>query len=79
MQQHQFTARWYNNKWVAYGFFTRRNLNAKLPFEFGGQIDLGRSYYGLGMQKDGRKKQWLWQYGVEAAVRIDENVWQSQQ
>ncbi len=71
VQQHQFTARWQSKKWTAYGFFTKRNLDAKLPFEFGGQIDLGRSYYGLGMQKDGRKKQWLWQYGVEAAAQRD--------
>ena len=71
VQQHQFTARWQSKKWTIYGFFTKRNLDAKLPFEFGGQIDLGRSYYGLGMQKEGRKKQWLWQYGVEAAAQRD--------
>lgn len=71
VQQHQFTARWQSKKWTVYGFFTKRNLDAKLPFEFGGQIDLGRSYYGLGMQKEGRKKQWLWQYGVEAAAQRD--------
>lgn len=71
VQQHQFTTRWQSKKWTAYGFFTKRNLDAKLPFEFGGQIDLGRSYYGLGMQQDGRKKQWLWQYGVEAAAQRD--------
>ena len=71
VQQHQFTARWQSKKWTVYGFFTKRNLDAKLPFEFGGQIDLGRSYYGFGMQKEGRKKQWLWQYGVEAAAQRD--------
>ena len=71
VQQHQFTARWQSKKWTIYGFFTKRNLDAKLPFEFGGQIDLGRSYYGFGMQKEGRKKQWLWQYGVEAAAQRD--------
>ena len=71
VKQHQLIARWQNKKWTTYGFFSRRNLNAKLPFEFGGQIDLGRSYYGLGVQKDGRNKQWLWQYGVEAAAQRD--------
>ncbi|MBT5788280.1 MAG: TonB-dependent receptor [Flavobacteriaceae bacterium] len=71
VKQHQLTARWQNKKWTTYGFLAKRNLAAKLPFEFGGQIDLGRSYYGFGMQKDGRSKQWLWQYGVEAAAQRD--------
>ena len=74
VQQHQFTARWQSKKWIAYGFFSKRNLDAKLPFEFGGQIDLGRSYYGFGVLKDGRKKQWLWQYGVEAASQRDGRI-----
>jgi iron complex outermembrane receptor protein len=72
VQQHQFSTRWQSKKWTAYGFFTQRNLDSKLPFEFGGLIDLRRNYYGLGAQKDGRKKQWLWQYGVEAAAQRDE-------
>ncbi|MDG1930105.1 MAG: TonB-dependent receptor, partial [Flavobacteriaceae bacterium] len=71
VKQHQLTARWQNKKWTTYGFLAKRNLAAKLPFEFGGQIDLGRSYYGFGMQKDGRSKLWLWQYGVEAAAQRD--------
>ena len=71
VKQHQFTTRWQSKKWTAYGFFTKRNLDVKLPFEFGGQINLKRSYYGLGIQKDGRKKQWLWQYGAEAAAQRD--------
>ena len=71
VKQHQFTARWIRKKWTTYGFFARRNLDAKLPFEYGGQIDLGRSHYGFGIQKDGRIEQWLWQYGVEAAAQRD--------
>ena len=32
----------------SYAFFTNRNFNGKLPFEFGGIIDLKRTYYGAG-------------------------------
>jgi iron complex outermembrane receptor protein len=36
VKQHQLTARWQNKKWTTYGFLAKRNLAAKLPFEFGG-------------------------------------------
>ena len=71
VKQHQFTAHCQSKKWTTYAFFAKRKLDSKLPFEFGGQIDLSRSYYGFGMQKDGRIKQWLWQYGVEASAQRD--------
>ncbi len=72
--QHQFTARWQTKKWTAYGFYTQRNLDARLPFENSGQIDLNRNYYGLGVQHDGRQGKWLWQYGVEAAAQRDRRI-----
>lgn len=72
--QHQFTARWQTKKWTAYTFFTQRNLDARLPFENGGQIDLNRNYYGLGIQHDGRRGKWLWQYGFEATAQRDRRI-----
>lgn len=69
--QHQVSAYWQGTKWTAYGFFTQRTLNARLPFEYGGQIDLNRNYYGFGALQNGQKNNWLWQYGVEAAAQRD--------
>jgi len=69
--QQQITARWQSKKWNAYGFFTQRNLDARLAFEYGGQIDLDRNYYGFGVLHNGQKNNWLWQYGLETAAQQD--------
>ncbi|CAI8160188.1 MAG: Vitamin B12 transporter BtuB [Bacteroidota bacterium] len=71
VQQHQFSARLKTKNWLSYAFYTRRTLDAKLPFVLGGQIDLGRDYFGLGTQTSGAKKKWLWQYGIESAAQHD--------
>ena len=71
VQQHQISARFKTKNWLSYAFYTRRALDARLPFEYGGQIDLGRDYFGLGLQTSGNKNNWLWQYGFESAAQHD--------
>ena len=69
--QHSLSARWKTNDWASYMFYNNRQLDAQLPFNFGGKIDLKRDYIGLGTQRDGSKNQWKWQYGVESAAQLD--------
>ena len=71
VKQHQISARIKTKNWLSYAFYTRRTLDAKLPFVYGGQIDLGRDYFGLGTQTSGAKNKWLWQYGLESAAQHD--------
>ena len=71
VQQHQISARLKTKNWLSYAFYTRRTLKAKLPYILGGQIDLGRDYFGLGTQTSGAKNKWLWQYGIESAAQHD--------
>ena len=74
VQQHQISARLKTKNWLSYAFYTRRTLNAKLPYKLGGQIDLGRDYFGLGTQTSGAKNKWLWQYGIESAAQHDARI-----
>lgn len=39
---------WENNTFKTYGFYSSRDFYGLLPFEFGGIVDLGRDYFGLG-------------------------------
>ena len=71
VQQHQISAKLKTKNWLSYAFYTRRILDARLPFVFGGQIDLGRDYFGLGTQTSGANNKWLWQYGIESAAQHD--------
>ena len=69
--QHSLAARLKMNTWSSYLFYTHRELDARLPFNFGGQIDLGRHYFGLGTQRDGGKNEWKWHYGLESSAQLD--------
>jgi iron complex outermembrane receptor protein len=71
VHQHQLSARLKTKDWRLYAFYTRRQLDAKLPFTYGGQIDLGRDYFGVGAQSSGDKNNWLWHYGIESAAQYD--------
>lgn len=71
VQHHMFSARWKHKSWSSYVFYTHRQLDAMLPFENSGQIDLSRDYAGAGMYHNGRKKNWLWQYGWDMAAQFD--------
>ena len=74
VQQHQLSARLETKNWQSYAFYTRRQLDARLPYVDGGQIDLGRNYFGLGTQTSGSKNKWLWQYGIESAAQYDARI-----
>jgi iron complex outermembrane receptor protein len=39
---------WGQSSISTYGFYSSRNFNGLLPFEFGGIVDLGRNYFGFG-------------------------------
>ncbi len=69
--QHQLNARMQVQSWNLYAFYTRRELDARLPFSYGGQIDLDRDYFGVGLYKSGGRKNLLWQLGVESATQRD--------
>ena len=74
VQQHQLNAQLETKNWQSYAFYTRRQLDARLPFVHGGQIDLGRDYFGLGAQTSGSKNKWIWQYGIESAAQHDARI-----
>lgn len=69
--QHQLNARMQVQSWNMYAFYTRRELDARLPFSYGGQIDLDRDYFGVGLYKSGGRKNLLWQFGIESATQHD--------
>jgi len=71
VKQHYFSARWKINKWTSHAFYANRQLDALLPFVYGGQIDLGRHYFGLGAHRGGTKNQWKWHYGIESSAQLD--------
>lgn len=71
VKQHYFSARFKNNNWASYLFYVNRHLDARLPFAYGGQIDLMRHYFGVGTYRNGAKNQWKWQYGLEGASQRD--------
>jgi iron complex outermembrane receptor protein len=71
VMQHTLSARWKTGNWASYVFYTHRQLDACLPFTYGGQIDLGRHYFGLGAQQDGSKNNWKWHYGIESSAQLD--------
>ena len=60
----------------SYAFFSRRNFEGRLPFEFSGVIDLGRTYYGVGSAY--RKRSILdaglnlFQLGVDIGIQSDD-------
>ena len=74
VSQHQLNTRLEAENWLFYAFYTHRQLDARLPFAYGGQIDLGRDYFGLGAQTSGSKNKWLWQYGIESAAQHDMRI-----
>ena len=45
-----------NNQWNASAFYSNRNFFGKLPFEFGGIVDLQRDYWGLNINYSNSKK-----------------------
>lgn len=74
VKQHQISVRLKAKNWLSYAFYTHRTLDARLPFDYGGQIDLGRDYFGAGTQSSGSKNKWLWQYGIESAAQHDARI-----
>lgn len=72
VKQHYIAARLKHKSWNSYAFYTNRTLDALLPFSNSGQIDLGRNYFGLGTRWDGGKNHWIWQYGLEGGVQLDD-------
>jgi len=71
VMQHSLSAQWKTGSWAYYAFYTNRQLDARLPFTYGGQIDLGRHYFGLGAQREGSKNNWKWHYGIESSAQLD--------
>jgi iron complex outermembrane receptor protein len=69
----KFSPKWDLN---SYTFFSTRDFYGKLPFEFGGIIDLDRKYYGLGSRltysKSNQNLFHQFQIGLESAFQIDE-------
>jgi len=69
----KFDLKWDFNSYV---FFSTRDFHGKLPFEFGGIIDLDRKYYGLGSRLTFSKseKNFLHQFqiGIESALQTDQ-------
>ena len=45
-----------NNQWNASVFYSNRNFFGKLPFEFGGIVDLQRDYWGMNFNYSNSKK-----------------------
>ncbi len=56
----------------AYLFYNKRNLEAFLPFEYGGAVDLGRHYTGFGLRKEFHKNRQQWLVGIDAAWQSDD-------
>ncbi|MBT8309697.1 MAG: TonB-dependent receptor, partial [Flavobacteriaceae bacterium] len=54
-----------------YGFFASRNFNGKLPFEFGGVIDLQRNYFGNGSSFEFKTGENRLQVGYDWAIQND--------
>lgn len=48
-------------RWEAYAFYAGRDFVGRLPFEFGGYVDLKRNYYGLGTD---------WEYQLQDHHRL---------
>ncbi|MDG2372537.1 MAG: TonB-dependent receptor [Flavobacteriaceae bacterium] len=76
----KFGMNWYkklSQKWNSnsYAFFSQRDFYGKLPFEFGGIIDLDRVYYGLGSRlsfsKSNQNLYNQFQVGVESSFQSD--------
>ena len=67
----------FNLKWNlnSYAFISTRDFYGKLPFEFGGIIDLDRKYYGLGSRltftKNNQNLFHQFQFGLESAFQND--------
>jgi len=54
-----------------YGFFSNRSFNGKLPFEFGGIIDLNRNYLGNGSSFNFNSAKNKLQVGYDWAIQKD--------
>ena len=67
----------FNPKWDldSYSFFSTRDFYGKLPFEFGGIIDLDRKYYGIGSRltysKINNNIFHKFQIGLESSIQDD--------
>ena len=59
-----------------YGFFSNRNFYGRLPFGFGGIIDLGRNFFGHGSSlifvSDRENTQWTSYWGYEISAQRDD-------
>jgi len=59
------------NNFSTYGFFATRDFYGKLPFEFGGVIDLQRNYFGNGSSFEFSTKKNRLQVGYDWAIQND--------
>jgi len=69
--RHAFTSK---AELSTYGFYSHRNFDGKLPFEFGGMIDLNRNYYGQGSQVTFKSKTNSLQLGYDWAEQRDQRL-----
>lgn len=62
----------------SYGFYSTRQFEGLLPFEFGGQIDLDRSYWGAGISLSqkaiARKAIFTTKLGIDLARQSDDRM-----
>ncbi len=67
-----------NQKLKVYGFYNNRNFEGRLPFEFGGWIDLNRQYFGSGISYAFNKKQAQssnkFLVGIDQAYQLDQRM-----
>ncbi|MFT5750712.1 MAG: iron complex outermembrane receptor protein [Flavobacteriales bacterium] len=55
----------------SYLFYNRRNFEGKLPFEFGGAVDLGRNYIGQGASYELRSSKNTFKVGYDLGYQND--------
>ena len=73
-----FNHKWSQNTFNTYAFYSSRNFNGLLPFEFGGIVNLNRNYFGLGsnytLKVEGNKLQNTLQFGYDLASQKDDRI-----
>ncbi len=68
---HEFTEK---ITFTTYGFYSHRDFDGKLPFEFGGVIDLGRNYFGNGSSINLKAEKNTLQVGYDWAIQNDKRL-----
>ena len=71
INQHHFSSSLNYKNTKTYLFYSKRKLDASLPFNYGGQIDLNRDFFGLGFQKKSIYKNLNFHYGIDLQGQED--------